>query len=86
MRNIKIRDEGDTWVFLTWEAPEDGCEVAVYRMQRREPPGEWMDVTTSTDRLELLRDQPRGVELEFRVLAKNRAGAGGPSATVKAVL
>jgi hypothetical protein len=31
-------------------------------------------------------NQPRGVDLEFRVLAKNRAGTGGPSATVKAVL
>jgi hypothetical protein len=40
----------------------------------------------SADRLELLRDQPRGVDLEFRVLARNRAGTGGPSATVKAVL
>ena len=86
VRNIAIRDEGDTWVFLTWEAPGEGGEVAVYRIQRREPRGEWEDVATSIDRLELLRDQPRGVELDFRVLAMNRAGTGGPSATVKAVL
>lgn len=86
VRNIKIRDEGETWLLLTWEAPDDGGEVAWYGIQRREPRGKWEDLTASTDRLELLRDQPRGVDLEFRVLAKNRAGTGGPSATVKAVL
>jgi hypothetical protein len=86
VRNIAIRTEGDTWVLLSWDAPEDGGEVAVYRMQRQEPRGEWEDVATSIDRIELLRDQPRGVELKFRVLAMNRAGVGGPSATVKAVL
>jgi hypothetical protein len=86
VRNIKIRDEGETWLLLTWEAPDDGGEVAWYEVQRREPRGKWEDHATSTDRLELLRDQPRGMDLEFRVLAKNRAGTGGPSATVKAVL
>jgi hypothetical protein len=86
VRNIKIGGEGDTWLLLTWEAPDDGGEVAVYHIQRREPRGKWEDLATSTDRLELLRDQPRGVDLEFRVLAENKAGRGGPSATVKAVL
>jgi hypothetical protein len=86
VRNIKIEGEGDTWLLLTWEAPDDGGEVAWYEIQRREPRGKWEDHATSTDRLELLRDQPRGVDLEFRVLAKNNAGTGGPSATVKAVL
>lgn len=86
VRNITIRDEGDTWVLLTWEPPVEGGEVVVYRIQRRQPGGEWVDVATSIDRLELLRDQPRGVDLEFRVFGMNRAGTGGPSATVTAVL
>ncbi|MCP4200749.1 MAG: fibronectin type III domain-containing protein, partial [bacterium] len=86
VRNMKIRDEGDTWVFLAWDAPDEGGEVAVYQIQRKQPRGKWGDVATSIDRVELLHDQPRGVELEFRVLAMNRAGTGGPSATVKAVL
>ena len=46
VRNIAIRDEGDTWVFLTWEAPGEGGEVAVYRIQRQEPRGDWEDVAT----------------------------------------
>ena len=86
VRNITIRDEGGAWVLLTWEPPVEGGEVAVYRIQRHEPGGEWEDVATSIDCLELLRDQPRGVDVEFRVRAVNRAGTGGPSASVKAVL
>ncbi len=86
VRDIAIRDEGDTWVLLTWDAPDEGGEVAVYQIQRRKPRGKWEDEATSIDRIELLRGQPRGVELEFRVLAMNRAGAGSPSATVTAVL
>ncbi len=38
------------------------------------------------DYRELLHDQPRGVELKFRVLAMNRADVGGPSTTIRAVL
>ncbi len=71
---------------LAWEAPDEGGEVAAYQIQRRKPRGKWADEATSIDRVELLRKQPRGVELEFRVLAMNRAGTGSPSATVTAVL
>ena len=86
VRAIAIRDEGDTWVLLTWDAPGDGGEVAVYQIQRRKHGGKWENVATSIDRIELLRDQPRGEELEFQVRAMNRAGTGSPSATVTAVL
>jgi len=86
VRNIEILKEGDTWLLLSWDKPDEGGEVTAYHIQRREPRGEWEEVATSIDRIELLRDQPRGLELDFRVLATNRAGTGGPSATVTAVL
>jgi len=86
VRDIAIRDEGDTWLLLAWNAPVDGGAVGVYQVQRRKPGGSWEDVATSMDAIELLRDQPRGVDLEYRVLALNRAGAGSPSGTVTAVL
>ncbi len=86
VRDIEIRNEGDTWLLLGWGAPVDGGAVAAYQVQRRKPGGAWEEVATSTDAVELLREQPRGVELEFRVLALNRAGLGAPSATVTAVL
>ena len=86
VRDMTIRDEGDTWVLLTWDAPDEGGEVAVYQIQRRKPRRKWEDEATSIDRIELLRGQPRGVELEFRVVAMNKGGVGSPSATVTAVL
>ncbi len=64
-----------------------GGAVAAYTIQRRKRDGgEWEDVGTSVETKELLSDQPRGVELEYRVVAVNKAGAGRPSGTVTAVL
>jgi hypothetical protein len=86
VRDITIQQQGDTWLLLTWNAPAAGGAVAVYSIQRRTPPDAWEDVATSMDTIELLREQPRGVDLEYRVLAMNRAGTGSPSATATAVL
>jgi hypothetical protein len=46
----------------------------------------WEDVGTSVDTRELLSNQPRGVEFNYRVLVVNKAGTGQPSATVTVVL
>src|SRR3972149_2099679 len=74
VRDIAIRDEGDTWLLLAWNAPVDGGAVGVYQVQRRKPGGSWEDVATSMDATELLRDQPRGGVLGDRGLALNREG------------
>jgi Fibronectin type III domain len=87
VRDIAIRAEGDTWVVLDWNPPVDGGEVASYTIQcRNHVGGSWEDIATSVDTEEVLRGQPRGVELEYRVTAMNKAGTGRPSAIVKAVL
>src|SRR3990172_3373866 len=44
------------------------------------------DAFPSTAAQHLLSNQPRGVELFYRVVAVNKAGAGQPSATVTVVL
>ena len=85
-RDIGIVSEGDTWVILRWKAPVDGGAPAYYRIQRRRDGGAWEDASTSTDAQHLLSNQPRGVELFYRVVAVNKAGAGQPSATVTVVL
>ena len=86
VRDIAIRKEGDTWLLLAWKAPRKGGEVAAYQVQRRTGGKPWEDVATSTETQQLLNHQPRGAELEFRVMALNRVGSSPPSATVTAVL
>ena len=87
VRDIKIRTEGDTWLVLDWKAPVDGGGVAAYKIQRRKRDGgTWEDVATSVELEQLVSNQPRGIEFDFRVIAINKAGAGQPSATVTLVL
>ncbi len=87
VRDIGIKVEGDTWVVFDWKPPVDGGAVAAYKIQRRKRAGgSWKDVGTSVDTAQLLSDQPRGVEFEYRVIAVNKAGTGQPSATVTVVL
>jgi hypothetical protein len=82
VRDITVGAEGDTWLILRWKQPVDGGAPGVYRIQRRQEGTPWEDVGISTDTEALCSDQPRGVELFFRVFAVNKAGTGQPSATV----
>jgi hypothetical protein len=88
VRDMAIRAEGDTWVVLDWKVPVDGGVVASYRIQRRngDGSGKWALVDTAVETEHMLSSQPRGVTLEYRVIAVNRAGSGKPSATVTVVL
>jgi hypothetical protein len=86
-RDIRIVTEGDTWLVLAWNPPVDGGQVAAYKIQRRKRDGSsWEDVGTAADTKQMLSNQPRGVELEYRVVGVNKAGEGQPSATVTVVL
>lgn len=86
VRDMAIGAEGDTWVILRWNPPVDGGAPGVYKIQRRQDGSAWQDIGISTDTEELCSDQPRGVELHYRVFAVNKAGTGQPSATVTVVL
>jgi hypothetical protein len=86
VRDIRIVSEGDTWVILSWNPPVDGGPVGAYKIQRKQQDGDWTDVATSVETTELLTNQPRRVEFDYRVIGLNRAGAGQPSATVTVVL
>jgi len=86
VRDITIGAEGDTWVILRWKQPVDGGTPGVYRIQRRQDGTAWEDIGISTETERLCSEQPRGIELLFRVFAVNKAGTGQPSATVTVVL
>lgn len=86
VRDITIVAEGDTWAILRWKPPVDGGAPAFYRIQRKREGAPWEDAGTATGAEQLMSNQPRGVELQYRVLAVNKAGTGQPSATVTLVL
>jgi len=86
VRDITIVAEGDTWAILRWKAPVNGGAPAFYRIQRKQEGAPWEDAGTATNTEQLLSNQPRGVELSYRVFAVNKAGSGQPSATVTLVL
>ena len=46
----------------------------------------WQDVATAIETESTLVEQPKGAELEYRVLAINKSGEGSPSNTVMVVL
>ena len=71
---------------LRWKSPVEGGKPAFYKIQRQAEGSSWEDAGTSTNTEQLMSNQPRGVEVDFRVIAVNRAGEGPPSATITVVL
>ncbi len=84
-RLLEAPKQGNGWVFLDWKAPADGGKPKAYKVQRRS--GEnWADVATAIITEATLVDQPEKTQLEYRVIAINKAGDGSPSNTVLVVL
>jgi hypothetical protein len=86
-RLLEIAKQGEGWLMLDWKAPADGGKPAAYEVRRRERDGGiWLSVATAMTREVNLVDQPRGKELEYIVIAVNKAGQGEESNTVMCVL
>ena len=86
-RLLEAPRQGEGWVFLDWKKPADSGRVSAYKVMRRErPAGSWEDVATAILTEVTLVDQPRGAELEYRIVAVNKAGEGSPSNTAMVVL
>ena len=86
-RLLEAPRQGEGWVFLDWKKPAAGGRVSAYKLMRRErPAGPWEDVATAVISEATLVDQPRGAELEYSIVAVNKAGDGEPSNTVMVVL
>ena len=90
-RMLEASRQGKGWLFLDWKAPGDGGKPKAYKVQRRvvgvEPVSDrWEDVATAILSEITLVDQPEKTELEYRVIAVNKAGEGQASNTVMVVL
>ncbi len=91
VRMLEAPKQGNGWVFLDWKAPADGGKPKAYKVQRRvvgiEPVSDrWEDIATAILSEITLVDQAKAVELEYRVIAVNKAGEGQASNTVMVVL
>ena len=86
-RALEIINQTETSIFLDWKNPTDGGRVASYRVERRElPAGSWETCGATNQTEILLTGQPRGKDLEYRIIAFNTNGDSPPSNTVAAVL
>lgn len=86
-RALEIVNQTDASIFLDWKNPNGGGRVASYRVERRERPAGAFETVGANNLTELLlTNQPRGKELEYRVIAFNTNGDSTPSNTVAAVL
>lgn len=87
VRTLELIREGDDWVFLNWNQPSGGGQVTAYKIRRRKRDGgTWMDAGMSVETEVLLEDQEPGLEIEYHLIAVNKAGEGPPSNVVRAVL
>ncbi len=86
--------QGQGSVIFVWSRPLTGGKATNYIIQRRiqVPDGEpgqfesWLQVYTSFQTDAEVASQPRGLQLEYRVIATNPAGQAIPSNTVSLVL
>jgi len=86
-RTLEVKREGRGWVYLDWKTPAEGGVVSAYRVVTR-PAGatEWKEAVLCFESMTVLTDQPHGVEIEFQVIAINKAGDSLPSNLITVVL
>jgi len=88
VRNLRAIEQGTDFVVLDWMAPIDGGRAAAYQILRRdvEKSGTWINAGISMATKVKLLDQPRHIDLEYRVAALNKTGQGQVSNTIAVVL
>ena len=91
--SLKSIDEGAGTLLIKWRRPARGSggRVRTYIIERREPTtderfDEWRQAGISLETKASLKDQPRGVQLEYRVKAINKGGQSHPTNTIAVVL
>ena len=89
-RELKVIEQGSDWLELDWKSPDpaEGGKVAAYRVQRRNmnDGDAWLDAAVAIDTKAKLTGQQRHTDMEYRVVAINKAGEGKVSNTVAVVL
>ncbi len=94
VRHLEDIVQGPGTLFLDWKAPARGTGgvVRTYVIERREQPagggefGPWAPIGIAIESESSLINQPRGLQMEYRVKAVGAGGEGIPSNTVAVVL
>ena len=86
-RSLAAPRQGAGWLFLDWKRSAEGGSTAFYKIERRElPGGDWILIGTAVESEATLKNQERGKEWEYRIIAANKAGESGPGNTVTAIM
>ena len=84
---LTVPMQGDGSVMLAWKAPIDGGAAGAYMVMRRpRTEGAFEDVATAVITEATLTNQPKAIELEYQIIAVNKAGEGHVSNTAMVVL
>lgn len=87
VRNLVCSDRGIDWIKLSWSTPMEGGKVAVYHVQNHDiETNSWQLATTAFTTEITLNNLPRAKNLEFRIEAANKEGAGLVSNTLSILL
>jgi hypothetical protein len=86
-RTLEVKREGRGWVYLDWKPPAEGGRVAAYRvLNRTNGETEWKEVVLCFESMTVLTEQPQGIDLEYQVIAINKAGESLPSNLITVAL
>ena len=93
-RNLEAIVQESGTLLLRWKvpAPGTGSRVRTYLIQRREQPtgggkfNDWHQIGIALKKRITLTEEPRGQQLEYRIIAVNTGGNSLPSNTAAVVL
>jgi hypothetical protein len=86
-RTLEVKREGRGWVYLDWKSPAEGGTVSAYRvLSRTSGETEWKEIVLCFESVTALTEQLQGVDLEFQVIAINKAGESLPSNLIMVAL
>lgn len=92
-RHLEATQQGPGTVYLDWKAPVPGKGGAVrsYIVLRREQPQghlftDWFQAGLALETESTLANQPRFIQLEYRIIAVNASGVSVPSNVATVVL
>jgi len=88
VRSLRALEQGVDFVVLSWKSPAEGGRAGAYQIWRRDDrqADMWVNAGVSMATRIKLADQPRHIDMEYRVAALNKSGPGPMSNTVTVVL